>query len=79
MIALAWVLSLGLALWLGHKLERFQTALNGLKENLKQKAEAKKKPETIEARILDPDDPFQQMEYEQKQIMKRLNPEEPNE
>lgn len=73
MIALAWVISLIVAGYLGYRFRELQVAVSNIKELLAAKVDKKPKEER-KSMIIDPDDPVQRAKLEHEQMMERLNP-----
>lgn len=72
MIILAWVISLGLAGYIGYHYSLIVTTVRGLQVTWE---ERKVKPDPVQSTIIDLDDPVQTAKREHEKRMRVLNPE----
>lgn len=74
MLALAWVISVCAALYIGYLYRSIVETLKSIEAKVKKKVE--RKPQEVEvSTVLDPDDPVQMARMEHEHRMRQLNPE----
>ena len=74
MEAIAWVISLAGAFFLGYKCDKLMVRIKEIERQLATKIERRKTPEeTQKSMVIDAYDQVQQAKYEHDQLMKKLN------
>lgn len=72
---LAWVISILAATHLGYRFRELEVLISSIRESVKAKIDKPKPEAKIESSIIDPDDILAVAQFEERQRLKRLNPE----
>lgn len=73
MTALAWVISLIAAGWIGWRSERLWNQIDSIWKVINTKVVKKKDPESKPSSFIDPDDLLQRARWEQEEALRKLN------
>lgn len=79
MLYIVWFLSLIASFMLGYYFRDTRQKVKALEELVKEKVDKPKQPEEPQSMLIDPDDPIQTAQWEQAEMMRKLNNIQPDE